>query len=283
MIDGYPCLHSTSGDYKNPDGYVAELSQEGSRLTVVHRLQDADDCLPGQWLREGVAAFACEVRAPYMMYCKRSDWPSSDLPLLADGVVTVTHDIRIPSVRDQRVYFLPAVVLKQERTETLSSDRHGVSSLWDGRTVRFPKGAILAGGTVFEDVESVVRLLRFKEGPADKEPGLVRAYPEEDEEQWRFVVELHPDKMTALHRENNSDWCNALYVGCIAQMLSTIRKDFGDENREPSHEALRVLAAMIQEETGKSPPWETEGVNDEWEDTLMIATSLHKLITPTEE
>lgn len=281
MIGGYPCLRSTSGDYRNPDGYVADLSQEGATLTVVHQLLDAEDCLPGQWLMEGVAALACEVRAPYMMYCERSDLSHSDLPPLADGALEVTHDIRIPSTRDQRVYFLPAVVLKQERTETLSSDRHGVSSLWNGRVVRFPKGAILAGGTVFEDVESVVHLLRFKEGPSDNEPGVIRAYPEEDEEQWRFVVELHPDKMAALHRDSNRDWLNALNVGCIAQMLSTIRKDFSDH--EPSHEALRVLAEMIRDKTEKAPPWETEGANDEWEDTLHIATSLHNLITPMEE
>ncbi|MYD91644.1 MAG: hypothetical protein F4Y08_15150 [Caldilineaceae bacterium SB0662_bin_9] len=230
---------------------------------------------------EGVAALACEVRAPYMMYCERSDLSHSDLPSPVDGAIKVAHDIPIPKTRDQRIYFLPAVVLKQERMATLSSTKHGVSSLWDGRQVRFPKGAILAGGKVFEDVESVVHLLRFKESPSTKDPDVIRSYPEEDEEQWRFVVELHPNKMVALHHESNSDWLNALSVGCIAQMLSTIRKDFSDH--EPSHEALRVLAEMIRDKTGKAPPWETEGANDEWEDTLHIATSLHNLITPMDE
>ena len=281
MIGGYPCLRSTSGDYWNPDGYVAELSQEGSRLTVVHQLLDADDCLPGQWLKEGVAVFSCEVRAPYIMHCERSDLSSSDLPSLVDGALKVAHDIPIPATRDQRVYFLPAIVLRQERTETLSSEKHGVSSLWNGREVRFPKGAILAGGTVFEDVQSVVHLLRFREDPDAEDPGVIRARPVVDEDQWRFEVDLHPEKMAAIQREANSDWTNALYVGCIAQMLSTIRKDFSQD--EPPHEALRVLAAMIQDETGNSPPWETEGVNDEWEDTLMLSTTLHKLITPMEE
>ena len=68
---------------------------------------------------------------------------------------------------------------------------------------------------------------------------------------------------------------------CIAQMLSTIRKDFSEQ--EPPYEALRVLADMVRDETGKSPPWETEGPNDEWDDTLLIATTLHKLTTPAEE
>ena len=280
MIGGYPCLRSTSGDYLDPDGYIVDLSQEGSKLTVVHQLLDADS-LPGQWLQEGIAEFTCEIRAPYMLHCQRCDLPHLELPQPTDGGIQATQYVPVPTARDQRVYFLPAVVLKQERTEQLSTSRHGVSSLWDGREVQFPKGAILAGGVVFEDVQSVVHLLRFREDPSAKDPGVIRAGPMEIEEQWRFVVNLHPEKMAVLHREANSDWVNALYVGCIAQMLSTIRKDFSEQ--EPPYEALRVLADMVRDETGKSPPWETEGPNDEWDDTLLIATTLHKLTTPAEE
>ena len=279
MVFEYPRLQGATDDYLNREGYSVELIQEGSWLRVVHRLADAD-CLPGQWLRQGVADFMCEIRAPYMLYCRRFDLQYAGWSQPVAGGIEVVQDLELPAPEDGRVSFLPGIVLNRERTVALSTEVHGVSALWHGRRIRFPKGAVVAGGVPFNNEQCLVHLLRFREDRTVVDPGVIRAGPVEEEEQWRFDIALHPDKMAAMQHEANRDWRKALYVGCLAQMLATIRDDF--RGREPAYEALHVLAGAVRDKTGRRPPWETEQPHQDWGDTLSIATALHKLVTPTQ-
>ena len=275
IVQGYPRMCPNSSDYQEPEGYSVLMRQKGSELEVDHKLTDLGS-LPGKCLQEGSAILTCEIRAPYMLYSRRHDIEHSE-DRSVSGMTIARQNLVFPQCPGQLIYFIPAIVLRQERTITLDSSRHGTSLIWQDMTVRFPKGAILAGGDVFRDVQSVVHLLEFRADESARNEGVIRGKASEDEDQWRFVVHVHPDKIAALKDERHGAWHNALNVGCLAQMLEAIKKDFKDQ--EPSYEPLRVLAAMIQEETGKSPPWLTED-DGEWDDTLELATSLYKLITP---
>lgn len=279
MIEhGYPRLQPDSYDYLNPAGYAAQLIRKSSqRMDVEHQLQDLKS-LPGQWLKEGYASLTCEIRAPHMLYCLRHDHdPTEQEWSEAGNRLTVTQQFDIPHSQDQRIYFIPSIVLNETRVIKLSSEKHGVSDIWNEKTVCFPKGAVLAGGKVFEDIENVVHLLTFRLDP-ELEEGVIRGHTEEDDDAWRYVVHVHQKTLSALHSEQNSEWFNALYIGCLAQMLAAIQRDFKEE---PQYEALKVLAEMVRTETGLAPPWETDGL--EWDDALKIATHLHSLITPQQE
>ncbi len=279
---GYPCMRPTTNDYQNPEGYAVALNQHGTNLEIIHRILNMD-CLPGQWLWEGAAVLTCEIRAPYMLYCQRHDYENHGRQQIAPtGEVSVSQSIEFPYTWDQAIYFIPAIVLSQEREVELDSHRHGVTDIWHGQTVCFPKGAILAGGDVYEDMGRVVHLLEFHKGDEESDPGIVQqARSSADDDQWRFIVQLHPAKMAALQDNQYSDWRNALYVGCLAQMLVTIKQEFREQ--PPPHKALHVLADMIEEATNQSPPWKTEDDSSDWDDPLFIATKLHKLITPGQE
>lgn len=272
---GFPCMSPDTNDYLDPDGYSVALQQASHELHVCHRIRDADS-LPGQWLREARAVFACEIRAPYMLYCQRHAHVQP--PQAAQGGLEARQIIPYPETQDKAIYFMPAVVLQEDVTVDLNA-AHGVSSLWQGRTVSAAKGAVLAGGEVFEDMESVVNLMEFR---LDNElaDGIVQSAVEEYDDQWRLVVSLPRALWDELRKEQlHRDWRNALYVGCLARMLTVVKENYAEE--EPPHEALKVLGKMIEEDLGVAPPWMDEG--NPWEDTLRLATSLHKLLTPQAE
>lgn len=273
---GFPCMSPDTNDYLDPDGYSASLQQTSQELYICHRLRDADS-LPGQWLREGRAAFACEIRAPYMLYCQRH--AHAELPQGVEGGLEARQNIRYPETQDKAIYFIPAIVLQEEATVTLSA-AHGVSPLWQGRTVTAAKGTLLAGGEVFEDMESIVNLIEFRLAKDDElADGTIQSAVEEYDDQWRLVVSLPQVLWDELRKEQlHRDWRNALYVGCLARMLTAVKENYAEE---PPHEALKVLGKMIEEDLGIAPPWMDEG--NPWEDTLRLATSLHKLLTPQAE
>lgn len=272
---GFPCMSPDTNDYLDPDGYSASLQQTSQELYICHRLRDADS-LPGQWLREGRAAFACEIRAPYMLYCERH--AHAELPQGVEGGLEARQNIRYPETQDKAIYFIPAIVLQEEATVTLSA-AHGVSPFWQGRTVTAAKGTLLAGGEVFEDMESIVNLIEFRVD--DKlGNGVVKSEVEAYDDQWRLIVFLPQALWGELRKEQlHRDWRNALYVGCLARMLMAVQEDYTEE--EPPHEALKVLGKMLQEDVGVAPPWMDE--DKPWKDTLHLATSLHKLLTPQAE
>ena len=278
IVQGYPRMCPNTNDYLESDGYSVQMQLSGAELAVIHKLT-VPRSLPGLCLEDGSAVFTCEIRAPFMLYSQRHNLELSESQLNS-GEINVCQSVHLPYSAEQRVYFIPAIVLLREKTITLDSGEHGTSPIWDNTKVRFPKGAILAGGNVFQDVQSIVNLLEFQVDHSAADNGVIRSGPSEDDDQWRFIVRVHPDKMAVLQDERYGTWQNVLNVGCFAQMLEAIKRDFKDE--KPPHEPLCVLADLIQEETGKSPPWLTED-NEEWDDTLELATLLYKLITPEVE
>ncbi len=277
-LAAYPVLRPDSADYETPDRYTVQLQQTGAELEVTHHLGDVH-CLPAQWLRAGLADLCCEVRMPHMLYSRRSIVCRSDLQVPEYGTWEYKQRFPLPESGNKNLYFLPLIVLRDERKLMLNSDEHGVSSLWHGRKVRFPKGAILAGGTVFEDLEKVFHMIRFERGDMQHGSGIVGSGAEPQGDNWQFVVRVPPDIYEALGDPQHRDWEEAFYIGCFAQMLNEIKVEF-KSMEYPPYDAVRSLADMLREKAGVAPPWETDPDNEEWRDTLHLATELRGLRAP---
>ena len=281
--DAYPCLRPDSADYLQPDGYSVDLRQDGQELKVTHRLADLR-CLPAQWLREGCADLCCEVRAPQMLFSQRftmEEQPS--LPTRgACELLQVVEFMAIPEPGNLDIFFLPAIVLREAREIRLDSAAHGVSSLWDGRRVRFPRGAILAGGEVNEDRDSIVHLLRFDQDDALKD-GTLSGRAESEGDVWRYVVRVPGGMLEDLRNPHHQVWAHAVYTGCLTQMLVAIREEFHDpEQQRPA--AVQKLGEMIREETSgkEAPPWDADA-DEAWRDPLQLASMLRPLLQPDVE
>lgn len=276
-IAAYPVLRMDSADYETPDRYSVQLQQTGAELEVTHRLSDAH-CLPAQWLRVGLADLCCEVRMPHMLYSRRFE-DQTALQVPEQGQWEHRQQFPLPEPGGKNLYFLPVIVLRDAREMVLDSDVHGVSSLWHGRKVRFPKGAILAGGTVYEDLERVFHMIRFEEGDMPRGSGKVETKIDPQGDNWQFVVRVPQDIYEALGDAQYRNWEEALYIGCFAQMLSRIRSEF--KNMEsPPYDSVRRLGDMLREQVGVAPPWETDEDNEEWQDTFHLATVLRGLRAP---
>ncbi len=276
---GFPCMHPDSSDYQNPEGYSVELVQQDDVLQITHRLQDAGS-LPGQWIQEGLATFFCEVRAPYMLYCRNSACTQSP-KLHKEGGLTVDQTVKCPDAQDKTLYFMPGIVLQDDRQVKLDEKTHGVSSIWHDRVVSGTKGTVLAGGNIFEGTDTIVNLLEFQrdENLTGDTCTVIRSEVTQDEDQWRLRVHVSAKTLNALRSEQFPEWNSAFFVGCLARMLDAIKEEFSD--KKPTHEALKGLGKMVEDETSKSPPWVDEG--DSWNDTLFIASTLYPLMTPQSE
>ena len=278
-VAAYPSLRPDSADYENPDSYTVHLQQNGADLEVTHCLSESH-CLPAQMLRAGMADLCCEVRMPHMLFSKRYKAVRDSLNVPEQGEWEHKQRLPLPEAGNKSLYFLPVIVLRNSHEMTLNSDEHNVSRLWHGRTVRFPKGAVLAGGTVYEDLEKVFHLIRFEpDSEAARGSGIVKAHGEPQGDNWQYVVYVPDDIMEALGEPQYRDWEEALYVGCLAQMLNEIKVEFKDMD-QPPYEAVRRLGEMLREEATVAPPWETDNDNEEWRDTLHLATVLRGLRAP---
>lgn len=285
----WPVLRPDSADYGPAEGYSVKLQQKERELEVLHRLESGR-CLPAQWLREGHADLCCEVRLPAMLYSERFVVQERLTPPAA-GPWEIRQLVElwpIPEPDGKPLYFLPAIVLREAREVRLDSAAHGVSALWHGKEVRFPRGAVLAGGQVYEDPETVEHLLQFC--AVDLPEGQLRQRVEEREGNWRFVVEAQEALLTALQvrDQQHETWARALYLGCLAQMLDALRRDFRDPDRERPA-AVERLGEMVREKSEEAggralePPWETEEDNEDWGDTLWLASLLYPLRRPVVE
>lgn len=277
-IDAYPCLRADSADYENPDSYTVQLQQTGTELDVTHSLTEAH-CLPAQWLRAGLADLCCEVRLPHMLYSERQVASRDALQVPESGEWKYRQRFPLPEAGSKNLYFLPTIVLRAEQTVTLDSAKHNVSQLWHGRKVRFPKGAVLAGGTVFEDLEKVFHLIRFEQSDVEPGSGTLRSSGEPKGDNWQFVVWVPKDVMEALEVPQHQHWVEALYIGCFSQMLNEIKVEFKSVEYPP-YDAVRGLGELLREKAGVAPPWETDKENEEWRDTLHLATVLRGLRAP---
>ena len=276
--DAYPSLRPDSADYENPDRYTVQLQQNGKDLDVVHRLENVH-CLPAQWLRECHADLCCEVRMPHMLYSKRFVADRAALQIPAQGSWEYQQSFPLPQTGSKSLYFLPSIVLRNARELTLDSALHDVTQIWDSRKVRFPRGAILAGGTVYEDLEKVFHLIRFEPGDTPRGSGVIKAAGEAPGDEWQFVVRVPEDIMEALGDPQHQAWEEALYIGCLAQMLNEIKVEFKSQD-SPPFEAVKRLGEMLRDEAGVAPPWETDVDLEEWRDTLHLATVLRGLRAP---
>ena len=278
-LDAYPCLKADSADYENPDSYSVQLKQNGAQLEVTHHLTEAH-CLPAQWLREGIADLCCEVRMPHMLLSEPHVESRDLLDVPEYGEWKHMQRLPLPETGNKSLYFLPGIVLCESREETLDSDKHNVSQLWHGRKVRFPKGAVLAGGTVYEDLEKVFHLIRFEpDDDVPHGPGAIRSAGESQGENWQFVVYVPEAILEALRDPQFRIWEEALYIGCLAQMLNVIKDEFGNLE-SPPYEAVKRLGEMLREKANVAPPWETDEITDQWHDTLHLATVLRGLRPP---
>ena len=275
-VAAYPVLRLDSADYETPDRYTVQLQQTGAELEVTHGLSDAH-CLPAQWLRAGLADLCCEVRMPHMLYSCRFREDETALQVPKQGQWEHRQMFPLPETGGKNLYFLPVIVLRNAQEVVLDSDEHGVSSLWHGRKVRFPKGAILAGGTVFEDLEKVFHMIRLER--KDLQRGKVESGAEPQGDNWQFVVRVAPDIFEALGDAQHRDWEEAFFIGCFAQMLNVIRSEFKNVEAPP-YDAVRRLGDMLREKAEVAPPWETGQDNEEWQDTLHLATVLCDLRAP---
>ena len=272
-IDAYPRLARNSADYAHPNGYTVQMQQKERELEVIHRLEDVNT-LPAQWLRDGSAHLCCEVRAPQMLYSRRFRCEHSDEEISTQGPLELRQLFDVPHASEKRMYFLPSIVLREARGLELSSATHGVSALWDRQYICFPPGAILAGGIIHEDPKSIVYPLSF-ERDDNLEAGTLSGSPRHEDESWHFEVRVPNYLLLALKDSRNHIWRRSIYIGCLAQMLVAVRKDFKEpESSRPP--AVTRLGEMIQDMTQfsprLSPPWDTD--EDEWVDTLKIATLL---------
>lgn len=274
----YPVLRSDSADYETPDRYSVQLQQTGAKLEVKHQLSDAH-CLPVQLLRSGLANLCCEVRMPHMLYSHRFVEAQAALRVPEGGQWEHQQQFPLPETGDKNLYFLPGIVLRDAYEVVLDSNEHGVSSLWHGRKVHFPKGAILAGGTVYEDLEKVFRIIRFEMSDSPRGSGRVQAEADPQGDNWQFVVRISPELYDVLGDPNHRDWEEAFYIGCFAQMLNVIRSDFKDTELPP-YDAVRGLGDMLRDQAGVDPPWETDPDDEGWRDTLHLATTLRGLRVP---
>lgn len=278
----YPTMQPESADYAHPGGYTAKITQLGASLNVTHCLTNVN-CLPAQWLRDGIADLCCEVRIPQMLYCERFVADRTDMQFLAHGPWEFTQSLNLPQTGPySSLYFLPAIVLRDEHPPlTLEASAHGISSIWNGHEVVFPKGAILAGGYVEKDVENVFDLIRFEQDD-DAAPGVISS-ASWNESECVFSVRiasaesLYDATLTMQHLP----WFDSLFVTCLNQMINAFREiyEYREEEVHPP-EAVKELGEMIRETTHKAPPWD-EGYDNDWDDTLHLATVLYNLRAPT--
>ena len=271
----YPRLARDSADYANPDGYSVQMQQKERNLEVIHSLKEVNT-LPAQWLRDGRAELYCEVRVPQMLYSQPFRCKQSVLEISTHGPLELRQSLVVPHASGKRMYFLPSIVLSEPCGVELSSTTHGVSELWDGQFVSFPKGAILAGGITHEDHESVVFPIDFVQDDS-LQAGTMSAGPRQEDESWKYVVKFSNDLYRALKDSQNKVWLQAVYVGCVAQMLVAVQNDFRDQEiqRPPAVDRLgEMIRAMPQFSPRLSPPWASD--ENEWIDTLQLATLLVK-------
>ena len=99
------------------------------------------------------------------------------------------------------------------------------------------------------------------------------AGPRQEDDSWKYVVRVPSDILMALRDPRNRVWLQSVYIGALAQMLVATQKDFNDPEI-PRPPAVEELGKMIRILTQHPPPWETE--ENEWEDTLRLATILMK-------
>ena len=277
MIDhSYPKLNTKTADYEYPDCYSTEMRQQGDEMEVIHTLKNVN-CLPGQLLRDGLAELGCEVRVPQMLYSIRHKCGIQSVPL--QGEAEFKQRFAIPKAYDKRMYFIPAMILSRYVSTELMSSAHGVSSIWDRQFVHFPKGAVIAGGIVHEDPKSIEHLLRFDQDDSLEE-GTVRADSRFDPDSWVFVVRVPAEILGAIQDPHNHSWARTFFIGCLAQMLVAVSREFGRHGQSHTPPAsVEKLGEMVLRETGRRQPWKSD--DNEWEDALHIATSLRGLHIPT--
>ena len=276
----YPTMRPESADYTLPGGYEAKIMQQGATLNVTHCLTNVN-CLPAQWLRDDLADLCCEVRIPQMLYSEPFVANRADMQFPSMPPWEYTQSLSLPQTGPySSLYFLPAIVLRDKRHEKLDTRTHGVSPIWNGRDVVFPKGAILAGGFVEKDVENVFNLVRFEED-GEGVPGVISS-ASWNESECVFSVRIPSGELyDATQFMQHIPWFDSLYVTCLNQMLNAFREiyEYRDEEVHPP-EAVKELGEMIREATHKAPPWD-EGYDNDWDDTLHLATVLHNLRAPT--
>ncbi len=270
-IDVYPRMAPDSADYLRSDIYKVRMEQRDQKLEVIHCLEDANT-LPAQWLRDGYAHLCCEVRVPSMLYSDRYRSNYSQVKNPDQGPLEFHQLLDVPLASEKRMYFLPTIVLSEAREEELNSAHHGVSALWDRQYVCFPKGAILAGGIVFNDPNTTLYPLDFVRDDT-LQAGTISASPNQEDESWKYVVKVPNDLLLALRDPQNRIWLQSVYIGCLAQMLIAVQRDFSDPEI-PRPPAVEELGKMIRNLSMHAPPWETE--ESEWDDTLRLATLLMK-------
>ncbi len=274
-IGAYPSLARDSADYMYPNGYTVQMQQKKRKLEVIHCINDAS-ILPAQWLRDGSAELCCEVRMPQMLYSysHRFRCGHSNLEIPLRGPLELRQLLDLPLASEKRTYFLPSIVLREARGLELNSACHGISSLWHRQYVCFPRGAILARGAVHEDPESIELPIDFVRDDT-LQAGTMSASPRKEDESWKYVVKVPNDVLLALRDPRNHVWLQSVYIGCLAQMLVAVQKDYRepDESRPPAVEKLgEMISSMTQFSPPLSPPWKVE--EGEWIDTLQIATLL---------
>lgn len=259
----YPSLEHGSDAF--PDGdYQVTVERAAEPFSVILHHEVVNAPLIQRLIDDGVARFTCAVAAPRSGFRKFSVSPSARQVLTWDR-----------KLLGEPPYFSPSIVLVESHSAHLQSATDGVHPLWDGVTVEFPKGALLAVGSSFQFSGSGLA-------------GLMRPRVVENMRYGQFVIKTADDPAFTFFIDCTREFYNLLtrreqgsprrgdaMVHVVSACLRILKDRYSDPDSDENwevHPSLRLLAEEL--EYRDLPRW----FEDEFEPE-QVATALYPYIT----
>lgn len=261
----YPSLEHGSDAFPAGD-YRVTVERAAEPFSVVLRHEILDAPLIQRLVDNEVARFACAVAAPRSGFRKFAVSPS------ARQVLTWDRELL-----GEPPYFSPSVVLVESHNVHLQSATDGVHPLWDGVTVEFPKGALLAIGSSFQFSGSGLAGLMRPRVVEDIRYGQFVIKPANDPA-FTFFIDCTREFYNLLtRREQGSSRRGDAMVHVVSACLRVLRDHYSNSDSDSDqsweiHPSLRLLADELEHRD--LPRW----FEDEFEPE-QVATALYPYIT----
>ncbi len=244
-----PLLEESRMDYANSTYRISvDQGDDKHSMDVRHEIQGKN--LVASLLKESKAVFAVEVSSPYATFrhIEKSE---------IRGEISCTQKVSWDAAEVvPPVYIRPIVVveLAEPQNIKLSTERHGVHSIWDGREIQLRSGTILAIDQFWAFRSTFESLLRLLEDPkGELKPGEYKV-EESSSEGFHFKVTAHPELYSFLVTppEGQGDYRNGILTSALTVGFEILRREYGSKegsgNLWEEFPVLRELHTMLENE-----------------------------------
>ena len=257
----YPVLEDGNLSYPEGDYTVDAKPQDDDASVIIHHTIRGAPFLD-RIIQQGKGKYGCLVSVPLTGYRR--------LHLSDDAYQRVAWDI---GVVGEPPMLRPLIISVSEISCELEPE-DGVAGAWQGREIKFPRGARLALKRYLRPSSSLHELLDVRKDP-NLEPGSFEVKPC-DAEGFYFQVSVASDLYPFLqnageHRNHRESILTHVTSRCF-EILKDYPREHGDDEEESVWwETYRNLSALSEElRRNNLPVWDEEGFSAD-----KVATRLY--------